>query len=548
LYRFFVVFSEIATISLSFCFCTPAYALVATGPNGSNAQAVHALGITGRGVNVGLISVGNTRITHEAFHDKDANGLPIGPSHAFAYNATGDSGGNQYFDIYGHDTWVAGIVASRGGVANPTDIGVAPDVNIYNERVVTNTGSITYAFLETALDNLVAHNCHVVYTSFQLPSTYTPNGLSQWTLIYDYYADTHNIVVANAAGNYDASINPTNKVTVFGDAYNGITTGGLVGDVTNGWRLVGYESNLGPTADGRRKPDLVAPSQNQAIPGKASDTQWQIWTNPGGATSFAAPHTAGVAALLLQYADSTTDTDDNENEVIRAVIVNSTFPNIKDNNGVSTTGQLYNVARGYGRIDALRAYETLKAGKIQINNNPPSDANKGWAYDQVQNNTDTYYVAGTQNQRLLVTLTWNRIFYSKYNPKPLVNLTLTVRDPNGIYTRFTETSTKDNLIKCDIPLPYTGNYQIRVSPTGQGLLQDYGLAFEIVPQIPGDIAEPLDYIVDTNDLLTFASQWLLDGTGLTADLASPTGHVDFSDFAVFAQNWLTTNNAYYTGY
>ena len=58
-----------------------AYGLAgSTGLDGSNAQAVHALGETGEGINVGFISQDNTRISHEAF--KDPNGI----SHAFSYD------------------------------------------------------------------------------------------------------------------------------------------------------------------------------------------------------------------------------------------------------------------------------------------------------------------------------------------------------------------------------------------------------------------------------------------------------------------------------
>ena len=54
-----------------------AYGLAeSTGPDGSNAQGVHALGETGKGVNVSIISARNTRVTHEAFKD------PNGVSHA----------------------------------------------------------------------------------------------------------------------------------------------------------------------------------------------------------------------------------------------------------------------------------------------------------------------------------------------------------------------------------------------------------------------------------------------------------------------------------
>ena len=44
-----------------------------TGPGGSNVQDVHALGYTGQGISVGLISQDHARLTHEAFTGIDPN-------------------------------------------------------------------------------------------------------------------------------------------------------------------------------------------------------------------------------------------------------------------------------------------------------------------------------------------------------------------------------------------------------------------------------------------------------------------------------------------
>lgn len=529
------------------CFNTAVvFGIVATGPNGSNAQAVHALGNIGTGVNVGLISASNTRVTHEAF--RDSNEI----SHAFWNNATDDSAG-YYTGSSGHDTWVAGIIASRGGNLNPLDIGVAPGVNIYSERVITTTGNLSSAYIENALDHLVNQNCQIVFTGFQLENA--PDGTSLWTRIYDYYADTYNIVFANPAGNH--IYNSADKdITVFGDCYNGITVSGLSLVEAGNYRRIGYYggiagydqvTNIGLTADGRKKPEISAPVQSQTMPTTSSDTAWITWNSKNGETSFAVPHVAGVAALLLSHANSTADTDDNQNEVIRAVIVNSAFPNIRDNNNISTVGKTYNLARGYGRVDALQAYQTLTAGKIVPDDH--TTAAKGWAYDNVRrpSSPDIYHIMAAKNQRLAVTIVWNRTFSNKYTVDPLSNLNLEIIDPNGTYTRFSDTGTKDNLKKCDILLPYSGEYQIQI--TSAAILasgQNYGLAFKIVPPILGDF--DLNYIVDFKDLHIFAGQWLLNGSDLSANLATPADNVDFSDFTVFAQNWLMANNAYYAGY
>ena len=56
-------------------------------------------------------------------------------------------------------------------------------------------------------------------------------------------------------------------------------------------------------------------------------------------------------------------------------------------------------------------------------------------------------------------------------------------------------------------------------------------------------AEPVDYgvracVVGIDDLANFAGQWLMDGSGLAADLNKNT-HVDFTDHSIFAQDWLS---------
>ncbi|HSV26776.1 MAG TPA: S8 family serine peptidase [Sedimentisphaerales bacterium] len=534
------------------------YGSAAIGPDGSNAAAVHALGYTGQGVNVGFISFHNILTTHEAFFDKDGNGLPTGPSNAFAYNMTDDESG---IIVSAHDTWAAGVIASRGGAAHPNAIGVAPGVNIHNARVVRPPPMTIDQFttaLQNALDALiVTHGCRVIYTGFQVPpQQFVPNGNSTLTMIYDYYADTHDVVFANAAGN---AVDLNTNITVFGDAYNGITTGGLAVVEPHVWRRVGSVSNLGPTADNRRKPDVVAPSQNQVVPTSDSSTAWLTWTSASGETSLSVPHTAGVAALLLEYADSTTtQPDDHRSEVIRAVIVNAAFPNIHDNAGASTAGQIYNFARGYGRLDALRSLQTLAAARITPGNTPPSTADRGWAYATITAPrgpavVQTYSINGVQSQRLVATIAWNRRVTRSggvYTAAPLVNLQLTVRDPDGNVI-FSDTDALNNLKKCDILLTRTGTYKIEVTLHNNvtppvTLSQDYGLAFDIIEPIAGDF--DLNYIVDHRDLAAFANQWLLSGAALTADIAPPAGHVDFADFAAFASNWLASNNAYYEGY
>jgi len=347
-----------------------------TGPNGCNAKAVWDDGYTGQGVSVGVLSVMHSRISHEAFFDKNPDGTPTGLSHAHYIDPTGDT--INPYEPLSHDTTVAGIAGSRGGFDYPESLGVSPGVEIYSakvtqknpndpsKRVVPLLESDWLDWFENALDQFRTNNCRVVTTPIQLldnsGGVSNANGQSQFSLCYDYYAYTYDLIFANAAGNDETAI------SVFGDSYNGITTAGLITVEADVYRRIGTASNPGETIDERKKPEVAAPAQDLRVPTATNDAKWEIEGTGRGQTSWAAPHTAGVAAVLLSYANSpeSSEDDDDQNEVIKAVIVNSAFPNIQDKGGNGTIdfsdpNWPWHEDRGYGRIDALRAYETLRS-------------------------------------------------------------------------------------------------------------------------------------------------------------------------------------------
>jgi hypothetical protein len=508
--------------------CGSAYALQgSTAANGSNAKAVHDINITGRGIKIGLITARNVLATHLAF--LDANGV----TGVFNYDYTGDGIVYTY-----HDTPFAGIIKSRGSSGHTNDIGVAPDAEIHCGRVVTDINTIDFTQLQSAISDLIQTiGCKVIVTGIQLSPNIDPN----WSRLYDYYAENYDVVFANAAGNYYSN------VSVFGDGYNGITTGGLADPISDDYNRVGNTTNPGPTLDGRRKPDVMAPSTNQFAPGyiSGSNNSWYTTSN-SGATSWAVPHTAGVAALLLEYANQTAELDDGYNEVIKAVIVNSTFPNIDDKNGNPTNpadpNNTWHNKRGYGRIDALRALETLSAGRISKNTTVISAA--GWAYDTINNDAmHNYIITGKKNERLVLTVTWNRQtrklgsnYYDETLPR--FNIDMTVRNSSG--NIVAETNDVNNLGKIDLLLPANGNYTVSLN-NNTSKSRPYGLAFELLPPLKGDFI--VDYIVDEYDLSQIALEWLT--AGVEADIV-PDGMVNNRDFAAFADNWLKIDNRYFT--
>jgi len=533
-YRYFLTMGAICAAFLCHgLVIQKAYALAeSTAQGGSNAQAVHALGEIGEDVNVGLITARNALNTHEAFYDKDANGSPIGPTHAFNYDFSGDGIAPVY-----HDTWMAGIVASRGGFSYPDDIGVAPGARLHCARVVNNSDSINFSWLNNALDELITgQNCRVIVTGFSL--SLTPDGQSDWALLYDYYAYRYNVIFANAAGNDNT------QISLFGDAYNGITTGGL--DGVDEYNRVGVLSGSGPTSDGRIKPDIVAPSQNQTMPNSSANNSWYTWTTSGGHTSLSTPHTAGLAALLLGLADSTPDPCDSQDEVIRAVIVNSTFPNIADKSGNPTNPALWNKDKGYGRIDALRAYELLDSNRVFTGVNITEE--KGWAFNTISpSHQHTYTIYAPKRHRLIATLTWDRrVEWTDALHPYLADLDLRIYEPNNTNAIFSKQAfgfdPSDNLIKCDYLLTASGQYTLKVVNNSASETPSYGLAFELLPTLPGDF--DLDYIVDSNDLRRISEEWLQPAPASDVDLFKDN-FINFRDFAIFAENWLITDPAYH---
>jgi hypothetical protein len=508
-------------------FMPVAFALAeSTGPNGTNSQAVRALGERGAGVDVGLISLYNALATHETFENLS------GQSQVINYDFTG-------FGVHpdNHDTALAGIIVA-GSAGYTTDVGVSPDATLHSARIGDDENVVELEWLENALNELIINqNCKVIVSGISIPSAIA-NGSSIWTKVYDYYAYQHNVLFANPAGNSNTVID------AFGDAYNGVTTGGLRFTDQDVYKQAGTGTGSGMTTDGREKPDITCPSEGQTLP-NASGT-WSTVGTTFGQTSYATPHTAGVAALLMGLANSTPEPYDNKSEVLKATIVNTAMQNVLDKNGNPTTGQIYNTDRGYGRINALRAYELLDAGKIVPS--ATTTKTKGWAYGTIPGGygSDSYFITATKGQRLVLTVTWHRKVTksgSTYSieSSPMFDLDVTVKNPSGAII-LNEPDSRNNLDKIEVVFTADGVYEVVLKNTTSKVDRSYGLAFELIDPIESDVN--MDYIVDEIDLMQISSQWLMKGPGLKGDVLAD-GSVDQRDFAILANNWLVSHPAYH---
>ena len=160
--------------------------------------------------------------------------------------------------------------------------GVAPGVSHVTVSFVD-----TYAEFSVFVDAAPPANSEVVNQSF----AYVSEDLANVQYIdnaWDNYAASSNLLFVTAIGDgQTTSTSPASYINPPADMYNGIAVGAYTGTETNGvfGPSTGSEASwVGPTWDGRSKPDLVAPGQ---------------WT------SYTAPIVSGVATLMVQAGSGT---------------------------------------------------------------------------------------------------------------------------------------------------------------------------------------------------------------------------------------------------
>ncbi len=276
-------------------------------------------GYNGAGVTVAVIDSG---INDNHPDLRNANGTSRVVYHQdFTGTATSNSNGAQY-DLYGHGTHVAGIIAGNGSLSGGHYEGVAPAANLVDLRALDVNGAGTDSTVIAAIQEAIAlqstYNIRIINLSLGrgIGSSYTQDPLCQAVEA----AWKSGILVVVAAGNYG-------RLSVFGsNGYGTITAPGndplvlTVGATkSNGSTSAAAEtlasySSKGPTTyDLVVKPDMMAPGNDVvslAAPGATLEAEYpaELVTGTDGnndymtlsGTSMATPAVAGAAALLLQ--------------------------------------------------------------------------------------------------------------------------------------------------------------------------------------------------------------------------------------------------------
>lgn len=305
-------------------------------------------------------------------------------------------------------------------------------------------------------------------------------------------------------------------------------------------------SSLGPTADGRCKPDLIAPG-NCLVAGTADSHMYDV---SGDWSSYATPVAAGVVGLLVQAARqdealSPAVSPNGGNCALKAILMSSATKLPfwhKGRLGTADDREVpLDLVQGAGMVDAVGAYALLSAGRA----GPGDVASVGWDLNNLeaeQGLPQVYRMVVDEpaGKVLTATLVWNRHYSEAYPFERIAAADSDLRievwgvDPEnpGNDRRLDYCDSRvDNVEHIYMPLREEFHvYELVISHSdveGAGPVPDfepYGLAWSVSEE-PG------------NDNILWHD--------LNAD-----GIVDEADFAVFVDNHrlgLTSPDAYVIG-
>jgi len=303
-----------------------------------NIPEVHAAGMTGEGVLIALMDTGFS-LVHEA-----VSGVNVVATYDFINddenvdNEEGESAGQN-----SHGTKVLSII---GGYAPGNLIGPAYGASYLLAKTedVSSETSVEEDYWIAAAEWADRLGVDVISTSLGYIDWYVNadiNGqTAPITLAADMAVEKGIVVVASAGNEGDEA---WRYVTPPADGFNVIA----VGAVDEFGVIAGF-SSLGPTSDGRIKPDVVAMGVSNVFAYPSG-----VGYGRGNGTSFSCPQVAGTAALILSAHPEVTP-----RQVRQALVQTADRATQPDN------------TYGWGLVDALQAVNYW--GSITT----PADANR----------------------------------------------------------------------------------------------------------------------------------------------------------------------------
>ena len=346
-------------------------------------------GLSGAGQVVGIADTGLDTGDSQSIH-LDFVGV-VDMAYTFGIEST------SWADFEGHGTRTAGILIGRGRISDGALRGGAYNAMLVAESLWSpKTKSInSWAPLTTVLDKAAERGAFIHSNSWGSPKDLGAYDLQASQLDQWNYNHPENLIIFSAGnsgvdldkdGRIDAqsieSPATAKNVLSVGASENKVTKGGiqipvkkqpdaakfwpkdpiassLISDNPNG---LAYFSSRGPTADGRLKPDVVAPGTN--ILALCSHTQGAnhfsgdynsdfCW---GSGTSAATPLVAAAATLAREYLTEVRGLAHPTAALVKALLLQTSVDLYPGQYGKGKTQELRtnrpNNDEGYGRVDA----------------------------------------------------------------------------------------------------------------------------------------------------------------------------------------------------
>ena len=246
-------------------------------------DALHTAGFKGSSMTIAIIDAGFIGADTISFF-KD---VKLKATRDFIYPPT------TIYNGHYHGTAVLSLMASQQPY---TIVGTAPEASYCLLRSEDNSSEFPieedyWAAAAEFADSIGADiiNSSLGYSEFDMPSlSYTKSQLDGKTAFVTRAASmaaSKGMLVVISAGNEGAK--PWRKISFPSDAPEVLTVGAVQDDLTRG-----YFSSIGPTADGRIKPDIMAMGVNNTIINGTGTVTF------GSGTSYSAPLVAGMAACI----------------------------------------------------------------------------------------------------------------------------------------------------------------------------------------------------------------------------------------------------------